>query len=696
MAYAELEIGLHRAHADAYQVELRYSTPDSEAEFSPQRGEARIDTQALLGFLEDPQAYGETLAAQVFADADIRSMYLRVKTAVEAGDRFLRVRLLVGPTAPELHTLRWELLRDPESKTPLATSEKVLFSRFMSSQDWRSVRLRRKTALQALIAVSAPGNLSEYRLAEVDRDGEVQRARASLVGIRVDVIGQNEPLTLDRLVAALRGEVDILYLVCHGALPRSHEPQLYLQNDDGNVEVIRGSDLAERLSELPQPPRLVVLASCESAGTGKASASPDGTAFQSSLAPRLAEAGVPAVVAMQGKISMETVEKALPLFFAELLKDGQIDRALAVARGAVRQRRDHWMPALFLRLRGGRIWYEPGFAAGVEDFEKWKSIVHQARRGKAVAILGSGVAESIFGDSRDLARKIALAHGFPLAPHQRDDLPQVSQYLSVSQAPSYAVDAVLQQMRDEILQRQPMLAVELRDAKLPKLLDAFVKRESNGASPHAYQMLAKLPISVYVCATPDKLMLKALEQAGKKPTPLYANWRPSSDSAPVEPPYTGTPTPETPVVYHMLGVYGKNESLVLTEDDYFDYLIATSTYKLIPRVVRSALVSNSLLFLGFQLMDWSFRVLFRLIHGLEGVGKGATMSHVGVQVNPEEHTLADVGRARRYLEKYFDKEANLGVFWGSADDFLRELRVKLDSVAQPAPTPIAEGDDEWL
>ena len=59
---------------------------------------------------------------------------------------------------------------------------------------------------------------------------------------------------------------------------------------------------------------------------------------------------------MQGKISMETVKTAMPVFFSELLKDGQIDRAMAVARGRVRERTDSWMPALFLRLKGGRIW----------------------------------------------------------------------------------------------------------------------------------------------------------------------------------------------------------------------------------------------------------------------------------------------------------------------------------------------------
>ena len=126
-----------------------------------------------------------------------------------------------------------------------------------------------------------------------------------------------------------------------------------------------------------------------------------GTAFdasgepeaQSSLAPRLADAGVPAILAMQGKISMETVAGAMPVFFRELLRDGQIDRALAVARATVRRRADSWMPALFLRLKQGRIWYQPGFAAGDEEFQGWASITSSVRRGEFVPILGPDVGE---------------------------------------------------------------------------------------------------------------------------------------------------------------------------------------------------------------------------------------------------------------------------------------------------------------
>ena len=177
-----------------------------------------------------------------------------------------------------------------------------------------------------------------------------------------------------------------------------------------------GAELVTRLNELGTRPRLLVLASCESAGgqIGDALAA---------LGPRLAEAGIPAVLAMQGKISMQTVAELMPLFFQELQRDGQVDRALAVARGAVRQQPDHWMPALFMRLKSGRIWYVPGFGDEQNEFEKWASLSGFVREQTCTPILGPGLFENVLGSRREMAIRWAENHGFPLAAQDRDNLP---------------------------------------------------------------------------------------------------------------------------------------------------------------------------------------------------------------------------------------------------------------------------------
>jgi hypothetical protein len=110
------------------------------------------------------------------------------------------------------------------------------------------------------------------------------------------------------------------------------------------------------LKRIPVLPRLIVLASCESASTG---ASEDAMA---ALGPQLAGAGVPAVIAMQGKVAMETIDEFMPRFFTELKRDGQIDRAMAAARGeaVLNKRKDYWMPVLFMRLTSGSLWHKEG------------------------------------------------------------------------------------------------------------------------------------------------------------------------------------------------------------------------------------------------------------------------------------------------------------------------------------------------
>ncbi len=128
----------------------------------------------------------------------------------------------------------------------------------------------------------------------------------------------------------------------------------------------------------------------------------------------------------------------------------------------------------------------------------------------------------------------------------------------------------------------------------------------------------------------------------------------------------------------------EHDSLVLTEDDYLKYLILSKD--LLPIAVTGTLVRRSLLFLGFSLDDLAFRALFRIITSLKGKAALDKHAHVGVQVDPEEHSLNDVERARRYLqEEYFasarDALKRFDVYWGSAADFLRELRDRLDFAA---------------
>ncbi|MCB0130037.1 MAG: SIR2 family protein, partial [Caldilineaceae bacterium] len=137
------------------------------------------------------------------------------------------------------------------------------------------------------------------------------------------------------------------------------------------------------------------------------------------------------------------------------------------------------------------------------------------------------------------------------------------------------------------------------------------------------------------------------------------------------------PSPEEPLIYYLFGNLDEPGSVVLTEDDYFDFLIGvTSNKDLIPEFVRRYMVDSALLFLGFGLDEQDFRVLFRSIMKREGRRRRSGYAHVAAQINPEEGRILEPERARAYLETYFD-DAAISIFWGSAHDFIGELQARM-------------------
>ena len=678
MELAELELGLHRRSAERYSVELRFTQPNSDADIrlAGQEVVAAFDVAALRVLEGDPPAYGRALADQLFAAPALRSAFAQARAASAALAMPLRLRLFVGPSAPELHALRWETLRDPEADRPLLTDEGLLFSRYLAAGDWRPITLRPRGELRALVAVANPAELARYGLAPLDAPAELARARAGLGPIPSTALAAPGQATLTAIVDALRSDVDILYLACHGALI-DDQPWLWLEDAAGAVARTPGAELAQRLRELAQRPRLVVLASCQSAGAGS------GDALRA-LGPLLAEAGVPAVIAMQGSISMETIAAFTPAFFRELARDGQIDRALAVARGAVRERDDSWMPALFMRLRSGRIWYVPGFADERQAFEKWPAIVRSIRRGQATPIIGATLAEGTIGPPSALAARWAERYGYPLAAHKREELHDVAQYLSVNQDRAFPREEIGDEIRSALAARFAAdLAEGAETAELDDLLAAVgaIQRERNPGDP--YKVLAEQPLPLYVTTAYHSLLDEALRAAGKAPVVEFCRWTPELERLPAiyddEPKYL--PSVERPLVFHLFGLLAEPDSLVLTEDDHFDFLLRVARVPdLMPLAVREAMADTALLFLGFRIDGWDFRVLYRSLMQQEGRARRSKYAHIAGQVAPDEEAFLQPLRARRYFERYFG-DSDISIFWGSSDDFAAELVRQLAAVA---------------
>ncbi|MGB7875219.1 MAG: CHAT domain-containing protein [Anaerolineales bacterium] len=673
--YADLELSFRRGKGNSYAVELRFNQPGSDAEIRLGQGETisvHFDQQALLATAFDPAAYGKLLSDSLFADKELLTGFQQARASAGTTQKPLRVRLLIDPGASELNKILWETMRDPQNNgNTLFTGEDILFSRYLSSTDWHPVKLRAKGNLKALVAIASPSNLKEYQLAEIKVEQEVEHAQTSLDDMPIAVLatGEDERCSLDAIVKRLREEYDILYLVAHGAFV-DQQPWLLLEEEDGRVATISGQDLVNFIQDMKSKPRLIVLASCQSAGDGA------GRALQA-LGPRLAEAGVPAIIAMQGNVSMDTLTEFMPVFFSELQKDGQIDRAMSVARGAVRNRNDFWMPVLFMRLKSGRIWYVPGFGEG-HAFRKWNALVAYIKDKSCTPILGPGLYEPLLGSLGDIAQRWAKEFRYPLSPSDTDSLPRVAQYLTIDQSPQFPYQHLQEFMIKDIASRfgyelPRQLLDSIEDTKLDEFINFIGVKRRERHPDDSYKLLAQLPYRIYVTTNLNSLLESTLEEAGREPYVILAPWNPYTEEKmrTLDPNYE--PDPQRPLVYHLFGRLAEPKSVVLTEDNYFDYLLGVSRNNdLIPGYVRNALRNNSLLFIGFRMDEWNFRILFRSI-----VDKKTELMneyvHMAAQVEPEEGRIIDPEGARRYLEEYFKHVASINLYWGTAEEFVKEL-----------------------
>ena len=370
LAELEFKIGGRAPDKSGYPITPQLSINGQEQVFPADI--VNLDPDKLFLLRGEQDKYNALLSDVFFQAVHVRQALITAQAQLDqAGPgNMLRIRLLIEPEAAELQHVRWECLRDTVGK-PLFNGDVILFSRYLSSVHLQT--LSAKTDLKALIAIANPPNLDQAinpedptkGLPPVDVANEKLRAETGLkaAGFAVTTLASppfgSLPATLDNIVAELEKGYDVLHLVCHGGLVPSGtgtKAMLWLEDGEDPVDAAR---LVEAIRNMAQQPRLVVLASCQSAGADGASVAASSTL--GAVGPALAEAGVPAVIAMQGNIRMTTVEAFLPKFFSELAVDGQIDRAVGKARGHTHDMdcADYWMPTLFMRLSGGMIWNDP-------------------------------------------------------------------------------------------------------------------------------------------------------------------------------------------------------------------------------------------------------------------------------------------------------------------------------------------------
>jgi len=152
---------------------------------------------------------------------------------------------------------------------------------------------------------------------------------------------------------------------------------------------------------------------------------------------------------------------------------------------------------------------------------------------------------------------------------------------------------------------------QTKDRDELELAVADFYRRNAGTTSAFHRDLAALPFQLCVSASPDNLMRAAFEAAVKSPQKGYYRFRSAAPSR------LSAPRKEAPLVYHLFGNADDPTSLVLTEGDLIEFLVAlVKGEPPVPDQVRSRLTphSASFLFLGFGFQNWYLRVLLQVLN----------------------------------------------------------------------------------
>jgi hypothetical protein len=197
------------------------------------------------------------------------------------------------------------------------------------------------------------------------------------------------------------------------------------------------------------------------------------------------------------------------------------------------------------------------------------------------------------------------------------------------------------------------------------------------------RILTRFRLPVYVTTSYFDFIERALKAEGAQNVRTqFCLWNMDEDQVAPEfrPDPAYIPTREEPLVFHLFGLEKYPQSMVLSEDDYLDFVLALAKdfdteKRLVPLQLRRQLEEFSLLLMGFRLADWEFRVLFRgLINLLHGGLREANKSYsIAIQLDPRhQEPVSNEAGARLYLQQYFEK-SRFQVVWTSTDFYIQSL-----------------------
>jgi hypothetical protein len=130
----------------------------------------------------------------------------------------------------------------------------------------------------------------------------------------------------------------------------------------------------------------------------------------------------------------------------------------------------------------------------------------------------------------------------------------------------------------------------------------------------AVRALAELPFSLVITTNYDTLFERALRVVERDP--FVTEFDPQGEVPTRDYPQGRDPSPDKPFVFKMHGDVNVPESIVVTDEDYISFVLrmnAADRFHPVPETFRYQFARWPTLFVGYSLLDYNLRLLFRTL-----------------------------------------------------------------------------------
>lgn len=602
-------------------------------------GDARIKIDYPLLWHGPPsktraRTFGARLFRAVFKDS-VRDLFARCRTLAHEKKANLRMRFDLSKSS-QLAVWPWEYLYHPELREFLAMFEPII--RYLPNPS-SEVALEVVAPLRILVVVSLPNDV-----AKLNAEGEIGGIRDATKELsdqnllEIEVLQQASLSDLFRKLEQAKDNntpFHILHYIGHGIFdPVTNEGKLLLTGENGSREAVDGDQIGSHLLNFKDHLRLVIINACE--GARLSTTDPYAGVAQQILQ----SARIPAVLAMQFRITDQAAVTFAKLFYEGLAGSKPLEHCLARARLLMygKNQKEWVTPVIYMHASDGYILQvQPRPAMLVPGFptqgappspltRHYKEIEEALDEGQLVIFLGLNV--NLYGRQRiptwepgsvlpgniELFDYLIRTHHYRLAGAP---LASIAQRLVVNKKKRQLYNAFAHTFDDPKLALPELYSILARVVasvrkKLQEHLDPLRRRPLILTANYDKSVERAFDEQGIDCYHVISYSLKndqvgefqhTLVERGKDPRVTLI------DDQNKETVLTGY----NPVIIKLPGAVESGSTSYAVTEDHFFYLSRKDLIAMLPSQLVAALKTSQHLYLGYDVQDWPFRALLYAI-----------------------------------------------------------------------------------